>query len=84
MRFTVVLPPALAAPGTDTYILSAWRKEIGDLVLQGEPIATVRPADADAADKPIDVPSPAFGILARKSVLEGDGIETGEPLGILS
>lgn len=84
MRFTVVLPAELGGPGTDVFTVSAWRKEIGDLVQQGETIATIRPLTAEGAGGEINVPSPAFGILARKSVLEGDGIESGEPLGVLS
>lgn len=84
MRYTVVLPAGLTEAGADFFTLAVWRKEIGELVQQGETIATVRPLNTDAAGKEIEVFSPAYGILARKTVLEGDGIETGEPLGVLS
>ncbi|MBC8101720.1 MAG: 2-oxo acid dehydrogenase subunit E2 [Cytophagales bacterium] len=81
MRFTVVLPFGLANPENELFTLAAWRKEIGELVQQGEAIAVVTPFGGGSES---EVPSPAFGILARKSVLPGDHIETGEPLGILS
>ena len=84
MRFTVVLPADPAETGADVFTLVAWRKQIGDLIQQGETLATVRPLDSGTASREIEIPSPAFGILARKSVLEGDGIESGEPLGVLS
>jgi pyruvate dehydrogenase E2 component (dihydrolipoamide acetyltransferase) len=84
VRFTVVLPSGLTNVGQDVFTVAVWRKEIGDLVQQGETLATVRSMDTGATDKEIEISSPAFGILARKSVLEGDGIESGEPLGVLS
>lgn len=84
MRFTVVLPAGLAETGTDVFTLVAWRKQIGDLIQQGETLATVKSLDSGTANREIEVPSPVFGILARKSVLEGDGIESGEPVGVLS
>jgi pyruvate/2-oxoglutarate dehydrogenase complex dihydrolipoamide acyltransferase (E2) component len=84
MRFTVVLPAGLADTSTDIFTITTWQKEIGDLVRQGETIATIKPLDSADSHKEINIPSPAFGILAKKSVLEGDGIESGEPLGVLS
>jgi pyruvate/2-oxoglutarate dehydrogenase complex dihydrolipoamide acyltransferase (E2) component len=84
MRFTVVLPAGLADTETDVFTIAVWRKEIGDLVQQGETIATVKSPHNENSGNEINVVSPAFGILARKFVLEGDGIEVGEPLGVLT
>jgi pyruvate dehydrogenase E2 component (dihydrolipoamide acetyltransferase) len=78
------MPSGLIPARTDVFTISAWHKEIGDLVQQGETIATVKSRDSDNTGEEVQVPSPAFGILARKSVLEGDGIEVGEPMGVLS
>jgi pyruvate/2-oxoglutarate dehydrogenase complex dihydrolipoamide acyltransferase (E2) component len=75
MKYTVTLPTALSGLTSDVGIVSSWRKQIGEMVQPGEVLAVVGEAE---------VPSPAFGILAKKVVLPGEAIEVGEPLAVLS
>lgn len=78
MKFTVVLPP-LDGEESDVGIVSAWKREIGDFVAEGETLALVRSGGQESA-----IPSPAFGILAKRYVLAGEAVEAGEPLALLS
>ena len=78
MKFTVTLPPL--AGDSEVAIVAEWRKSLGEVVREGETLATVRIADTP----PIPVLSPAYGLLTRRSALVGEAIEVGEPLAVLS
>jgi pyruvate/2-oxoglutarate dehydrogenase complex dihydrolipoamide acyltransferase (E2) component len=80
LKYTVTLPP-LPGATSDVFLVTEWRKEIGEMVAAGDTLAVLRAGDT-SAETP--VPSPAFGILSRKVVLAGEAIETGEPLAVLA
>jgi pyruvate/2-oxoglutarate dehydrogenase complex dihydrolipoamide acyltransferase (E2) component len=74
VRFTVTLP-SVDGLTNDTGVVAEWRKQIGEMVGPGDVLAVVGATE---------VPSPAFGILAKMVVLPGEAIEVGEPLAVLS
>jgi pyruvate dehydrogenase E2 component (dihydrolipoamide acetyltransferase) len=80
MKHTVTLPahlfPAPVSPLVAT--VERWEKSLGQAVMIGDGLVTLR-----AGDELFVVPSPAFGVLTKKSVLAGEAIEAGEPVAIL-
>lgn len=87
VRRTVVLPQGFSTAGADesggVFVVAEWRKQVGDVVQEGEPLVSVRPGLTPDAPSVL-VPSPAFGVLARRVASVGEALEAGEPLAVLA
>ncbi len=78
MKLTVVLPER-AEIGSRPALISRWLKPVGISVQENEPLVEVR---TEAGSFPVS--SPAAGILVRIVAPEGEPVEVGEPLAVLS
>ncbi|MBC8139306.1 MAG: 2-oxo acid dehydrogenase subunit E2 [Fibrella sp.] len=80
MKQTVTLLAHLLPASLSPHIATVerWEKSLGQAVMIGDALVTLR-----AGGELFVVPSPAFGILAKKSVLAGEAIEAGEPVAVL-
>lgn len=85
MRRTVVLPAGLApeADSGGVFVVAEWRVALGGVAQEGEPLAMVRPGLSPDAPA-VPVPSPAFGVLARRVAAVGEALQAGEPLAVLA
>ena len=69
--------PDLGLPD-ETIKANCWLAARGDNVVEGD-----RLLELAAGEVTIDVPAPATGRLAEKSVREGDSVSSHQPLGII-
>lgn len=60
----------------DEAVLVTWFKQVGDAVVEGEPIAEI---ETDKTQSELE--SPASGILREASVVEGESVEPGQVIG---
>lgn len=80
MKQTVTLPAHLFPASVSPLVASVdrWEKSLGQAVMLGDALVTLR-----TGEDLFVVPSPAFGILTKKSVLAGEAVEAGEPVAVL-
>ena len=74
MKFTVLA----AHEGVAT--VAGWEKAIGQFVAMGEPLLHLRTTDGTE----FSVAASVYGVLFKKAVLEGEAVESGEPLAVLA
>ena len=60
--------------------VAGWEKAIGQFVALNEPLLRLRTTDGTE----LVVVAPVYGVLFKKSVLEGEAVEAGEPLAVLA
>ena len=59
-------------------VLVSWLKEVGDTVVEGEPIAEIETDKAEA-----ELESPASGVLRERTSAAGDHVEPGQVIGLI-
>ena len=60
--------------------VAGWERGIGQFVALKEPLLRLRTTDGTE----FSVVAPVYGVLFKKSVLEGEAVEAGEPLAVLA
>jgi len=76
MATTIVMPQLASTMESGTIV--KWLKQVGDEVVEGEPIIEITTDKVD-----VEVESPASGVLLKTLVNEGDEVPVKEPVGLI-
>jgi pyruvate dehydrogenase E2 component (dihydrolipoamide acetyltransferase) len=76
MATTIVMPQLASTMESGTIV--KWLKQVGDEVVEGEPIIEITTDKVD-----VEVESPASGVLLKILVNEGDEVPVKEPVGLI-
>ena len=74
MKFTVI------AEHEGVATVAGWERGIGQFVALNEPLLRLRKSDGTE----FSIVAPVYGVLFKKSVLEAEAVEAGEPLAVLA
>lgn len=76
MATTIVMPQLASTMESGTIV--KWLKQVGDEVVEGEPIIEITTDKVD-----VEVESPASGVLLKTLVNEGDEVPVKKPVGLI-